>query len=196
MLPLLPLKLILNFDIIFKTFSLLIMHWGLCFLREFSKVAIEFTETEYKLLAEIQHGMPKTSTPYKDVAEKLGVETEDVLEILRNWKDDGKIRRIGAIVNHFKVGLQAGAMVVWQAPSDKVAEVGKILSSFSQVSHAYERPSSDQWPYNLYTMVHGADAETVNATVKEMSQAAGVDNYMQLETQRELKKVPPTYIID
>jgi hypothetical protein len=45
-------------------------------------------------------------------------------------------------------------------------------------------------------MVHGADAESVNATVKEMSRACGVDNYMQLETERELKKVPPTYIID
>ena len=85
---------------------------------------------------------------------------------------------------------------VWQGPSDRIDEIGKILASFPQVSHAYERPSSDQWPYNLYTMVHGADAESVNATVKEMSRACGVDNYMQLETERELKKVPPTYIID
>jgi DNA-binding Lrp family transcriptional regulator len=159
-------------------------------------VAIEFTETEYKLLAEIQHGLPRTRTPYRDVAEKIGVDTQEVLEILKNWNADGKIRRIGAIVNHFKVGLQGGAMVVWKAPSDRIEEVGKMLASFPQVSHAYERPSSDQWPYNLYTMVHGADADAVNATVKEMSRIAGVDNYMQLETKRELKKVPPTYIIE
>jgi hypothetical protein len=44
-------------------------------------------------------------------------------------------------------------------------------------------------------MVHGANAESVNATIKEMSLAVGVDNYLQLETERELKKVPPTYII-
>jgi DNA-binding Lrp family transcriptional regulator len=87
-------------------------------------------------------------------------------------------------------------MVVWQVEQGRVEEVGRLFASFPEVSHAYERPSSGQWPFSLYTMVHGADQDEVVATVKKMSQQAGVENYRQLETIRELKKVPPTYIIE
>ena len=139
--------------------------------------------------------MPNTRTPYKDVAEKLGIDVARVLAILKNWKNDGRLRRVGAIVNHFKVGLQSGAMVVWQTEQGRIEEVGKLFASFPEVSHAYERPSSEQWPFNIYTMVHGADQDALAATVKKMSEQAGVDNYRQLETIRELKKVPPTYIL-
>ena len=159
-------------------------------------MANELSDVEYKLLADIQHGLPKTATPYADVAKNIGVEVDEVISILKNWKADGRIRRIGAIVNHFKVGLEGGSMVVWVARADKVIEIGEMFSSFSEVSHAYERPSNENWPFNLYTMVHGADAESVTATVKKMSVASGVENYHQLETERELKKVPPTYIIE
>jgi DNA-binding Lrp family transcriptional regulator len=166
------------------------------YVRGFSNLEKILSELERRLLAEIQHGMPKTSTPYKDVAEKLGVDVDQVLEILKNWKNDGRLRRVGAIVNHFKVGLQSGAMVVWQVEPNRIEEVGKLFASFPEVSHAYERPSSEQWPFNIYTMVHGADQDAVIDTVKKMSQQAGVENYRQLETVRELKKVPPTYIIE
>ena len=159
-------------------------------------MAIELSDIEYKLLAEIQHGLPRTATPYADVAKTIGTDVEEVLTILKNWKADGRIRRVGAIVNHFKVGLEGGSMVVWAAPSDKVVEMGELLSSFPEVSHAYERPSGENWPFNLYTMVHGQDSASVNATVKRMSEASGISDYHQLETERELKKVPPTYIIE
>lgn len=159
-------------------------------------MAMTLSDVERKLLAEIQHGLPATSTPYKDVADTIGVDVEEVLSILNNWKQDKRMRRVGAIVNHFKVGLQGGAMVVWQVEKDRITEVGEQLASFTEVSHAYERPCSERWPYNLYTMVHGQTADDVAATIKKMSSQTGIKNYKQLETIRELKKVPPTYIIE
>lgn len=158
-------------------------------------MAMTLSEVERKLLAEIQHGLPATATPYKDAAATIGVDVEEVLAILNTWKADGRMRRVGAIVNHFKVGFQGGAMVVWQVEESKIKEIGEQLGSFAEVSHAYERPSSDQWPYNLYTMVHGQSSEDVDDTIKKMSVESGVKKYMQLETIRELKKVPPTYVI-
>jgi DNA-binding Lrp family transcriptional regulator len=159
-------------------------------------LAMTLSDVERKLLAEIQHGLPATSTPYKDVAETIGVGVEEVLAILNNWKQDKRMRRVGAIVNHFKVGLKGGAMVVWQVEKDRIKEVGEQLASFTEVSHAYERPFSEQWPYNLYTMVHGQGGDDVEKTIKKMSSQTGIKNYKQLETIRELKKVPPTYILE
>lgn len=154
----------------------------------------QISDIEQKILAAIQHGLPKSQNPFKDMAENIGIETEQLLTILKNWKQQGKIRRIGAIVNHFKVGLGAGAMVVWQVEPERTEEVGKSLAEFEEVSHAYERRTDENWPYSLYTMVHGKSDEDVRQTVQRMSQACGLSNYRILVTEKELKKVPPTYI--
>ena len=154
------------------------------------------SDTEKRILAALQHGLPQTLTPYEDVANRAGIPTDQLLNILKGWKKSGKIRRMGAIVNHFNIGLSAGSMVTWQVEPGRVEHVGEILASFDQVSHAYERPGNENWPYNLYTMVHGCDPANVHQTVMEMSNACGVTDFKELTTERELKKVPPTYIVD
>ena len=154
------------------------------------------SETEKQVLRIIQHGMPRSMTPFADMAQKAGIETEQLLDVIKGWKADGSLRRIGAIVNHYEVGLSAGMMVVWQVEADRIEEVGKKLAEFPEVSHAYERIATEDWPYNLYTMVHGASTEQVEKTVEAMSKACGVENFRGLITEKELKKVPPTYIVD
>ncbi len=97
-------------------------------------------------------------------------------------------------MNHFKVGLGAGAMVVWKVGPELTKEVGEVFAGFREVSHAYERHTDKNWPYSLYTMVHGKSDEDVQRTIRRMSQACGISNYRILVTEKELKKVPPTYI--
>lgn len=154
------------------------------------------SDLEKRILTVLQKGFPLTLTPYRDMASRIGIDPERLLDVLRRWEADGKLRRIGAVVSHVKMGLAAGSMVVWQVAPTRAEEVGRILASFTQVSHAYQRQTSPSWPYNLYTMVHGADSGEVDRTVREMSKACGVKKYCQLHTKRELKKVPPTYIMD
>jgi len=155
----------------------------------------EISDIEQKILAVLQHGLPESQTPFRDMAEKIGIDTEQLLGVLNDWKKQGKIRRMGAIVNHVKVGLSGGAMVVWQVEPSRTEEVGKILAGFEEVSHAYERRTYENWPYSLYTMVHGKSEEDVQQIVQRMSRACGISNYHILVTEKELKKVPPTYII-
>ncbi|MBN1806175.1 MAG: hypothetical protein JW837_13085 [Sedimentisphaerales bacterium] len=154
----------------------------------------KLTDIEKKILAVLQYGLPESQKPFNQMAEKIGMDTEKLLKILKDWKEQGKIRRIGAIVNHFKVGLDSAAMVVWQVEQGQVEQVGKTLAQFEEVSHAYERYSDENWPYDLYTMVHGKNDKEVQQTVSRMSKACGISNFRILSTQKELKKVPPTYI--
>lgn len=154
----------------------------------------QLSDIERKILTAIQHGLPESRNPFKDMAEKIGIETEQLLDVLTKWKKEGIIRRIGAIVNHFKVGLRGGAMVVWQVEPEQTEKVGRILAGFEEVSHAYERPVYKNWPYSIYTMVHGKSDDDVQQTVQRMSKASGISNYRILITEKELKKVPPTYI--
>lgn len=152
------------------------------------------SDVEARVLTVLQKGFPETWNPYKDMAEKAGIDAEKFISILENWNRQGKLRRIGAIVNHLKVGFSAGAMVAWQVEPEFVERVGMILAGFKEVSHAYERRTTEYWPYNVYTMVHGKDMQAVEQIVMRMSRACGITDYRILATEKELKKVPPEYI--
>lgn len=151
---------------------------------------------ERRILSAIQYGMPMSRSPYQELSAQIGIDEGQLLEVLRQWKAEGKIRRLGAIVNHFRMGHGVGAMVVWAVPEDNIEEVGNLFASFPKVSHAYQRPSSEQWPYDLYTMVHASDENELETTIEAMSLKSGIKQFCQLKTVRELKKVPPTYIIE
>ncbi len=152
------------------------------------------SDIERRILAALQDGLPKSRTPYGDLAREIGISVEELFAVLDRWKRDGTIRRIGAIVNHFQIGLGDGAMVVWKVEPQRVAEVGALLAGFEEVSHAYERQATPDWEYNVYTMVHGSTREEVQRTVERMSEAVGISDYQVLSTQKELKKVPPRYV--
>jgi len=70
----------------------------------------QISDIERRILAVLQEGFPQSETPYKDMAEMVGIDTKRLLAVLENWKHEGKLRRIGSIVDHFKVGLSGGAM--------------------------------------------------------------------------------------
>ncbi len=154
----------------------------------------QLSEKEKKVLAVIQNGFPISQNPFEQMAAEVGVETKDFLQVLEKWKKDGILRRAGAIVNHFKAGFGVSAMVVWKVEAKKVENAGKILAGFKEVSHAYERQTAENWPYNLYTMVHCETIEALKNVVNKMSQASGIKEYKILLTEKELKKVPPTYV--
>ena len=154
----------------------------------------QISDIERRILAALQGGFPRSQTPYQDVTEHVGIETKQLLAVLKEWKQEGKLRRIGSIIDHFKVGLSGGAMVAWRVEPELIEQVGTTLAGFKEVTHAYERKIAENWPYNLYTMVHGADIQDVEQIVERMSQACRVSDYRILTTQKELKKVPPTYV--
>lgn len=153
-------------------------------------------ELERDILRAIQHGMPVSLTPYQDIADGIGISVDQLLEVLREWVSEKKIRRVGAIVNHFQIGHGAGAMVVWNVAEERIDEIGTLFSSLPRVSHAYQRPVQKHWPYNLYTMVHASDKNELGRTLREMSRKSGIRDYRALKTVQELKKVPPTYVIN
>ncbi len=87
-------------------------------------------------------------------------------------------------------------MVVWHVPEDRLDSVGKLFVSFTNVSHVYLRPAKKQWPYNLYTMVHASDIEELETKIETMSRQSRITEFRALKTVKELKKVPPAYIVE
>jgi len=137
--------------------------------------------------------MAVTQHPYLGIAEKLGISEEVLLNTLKGLCKKGVIRRFGATIRHQKSGFKANAMTAWKVEEDRIDEVGKQMASFKEVSHCYRRNPSDEWPYNLYTMIHARDEESCRQTAHRMSEAASVDTYKLLFSRRELKKTSMKY---
>ena len=77
---------------------------------------------------------------------------------LRSFKERKLMRRFAAVMNHRTAGFKANAMGVWAVPDDELDEIGPQMAGLRAVSHCYRRPTYDDWPYSVFTMVHGKNA--------------------------------------
>ena len=151
------------------------------------------SELEKRIIAAVQGDIPVTSRPYRPIAEKLGIDEDTLLEALKGLVRRGVIRRFGATLRHQNSGFEANAMTAWQVDEDQIERVGKIMAAFRQVSHCYRRDPTVQWPYNLYTMIHGTSEVECRKTARHMAEKTGIDTYRLLFSKKELKKVSMQY---
>jgi DNA-binding Lrp family transcriptional regulator len=121
-----------------------------------------------QLIAAVQNGLPITSRPYLDIAEKLAITEQEVISRLAQLKQQGLIKRFGVIVHHRKLGYQANAMVVWNIPDDLVDDIGRRMSQEKFVNLCYQRPRRENWNYNLYCMIHGKNRDTVFTQLQQL----------------------------
>ena len=130
------------------------------------------TPEERDLVIEIQGGLPITETPYTDVADAIDADVDWVIETIKRFNEEGKVRRIGVIPNHYALGYTENGMTVWDVPEDVLADVGPAVASLEFVTHCYERPRhAGVWEYNFFAMTHGrteAESEQRIAEVKSL----------------------------
>ncbi|MFD1514712.1 Lrp/AsnC family transcriptional regulator [Halomarina rubra] len=153
------------------------------------------TPAERDLVLEIQGGLPVTATPYADVAAAVGQDTEWVVSTIKRFDQEGKVRRVGVIPNHYALGYTENGMTVWNVPDDLVAEVGPAVASLEFVTHCYQRPRHEPvWSYNFFAMTHGrSEAESqdrIEQVRERMSEFWDVDDedWDSLFSTRILKK--------
>jgi DNA-binding Lrp family transcriptional regulator len=129
---------------------------------------------ELAVVRATQGGLPLVPRPYEEIARRLGVTQDTVLGALRHMLADGRIRRIGAVPNHYALGYTANAMSVWDVSDDAVGELGRAVGALPFVTHCYRRPRRlPQWPYNLFAMVHGKDRAETGRKILEIEALLG-----------------------
>lgn len=148
-------------------------------------------ELDRKIVLATQAGLPVAQRPYDLVAEQVGENAGLVKQRLQVMLDEGRIRRIGLVPNHYRLGYIANGMSVWDIKDSEVIQAGELVGSLEMVSHCYQRPRAlPDWPYNLFAMVHGHQREEVEGKVAEIAQLLGkcVRSYDILFSTRILKK--------
>jgi DNA-binding Lrp family transcriptional regulator len=131
-------------------------------------------EMDRSIVQATQQGLPLQKAPYTEVAANCGCDTETVLRRMQRMLDRGVIRRIGAVPNHYRLGLKGNGMSVWDVEDERLQELGARVGRLDFVSHCYQRPRHPPlWPYNLFAMVHGHNRDEVNAKLEEIESLLG-----------------------
>lgn len=181
----------------------------------------ELSESDKIRIRLLSDDLPHSLTPFTDLLERhceASTTThnreasgrsnlEAFLDSARADLSSRRMRRFGAVLRHQQAGFPCNAMVCFdigsmlQAPGTRietsvpvdVSAAGTILAANPHVSHCYERPAFEGFPYNVYAMFHAQSDDELNQFVTEAAIALGNPKFAVLHSVRELKKTSYRY---
>ena len=158
--------------------------------------AVDYDELDIAVIRATQGDMPVVSEPYAAAALELGMTEDALLAHMRGMVDRGLLRRVAAILYHRRAGFSANGMGVWKVPADRIAELGPRMASFRGISHCYQRPTYEDWPYSVFTMAHGRSKDECDAVLDAIAADTGIEERATLYSSTEFKKVRLLYFTD
>ncbi|HSD82031.1 MAG TPA: Lrp/AsnC family transcriptional regulator [Solirubrobacteraceae bacterium] len=153
-----------------------------------------FDEFDREVVRATQGDLPVVPEPFAPAAERLGIGVPQLLDHLAGMRERGLLRRVAAILFHRRAGFSANGMGVWQVPEDRILEVGPRMASFRGISHCYQRPTYEDWPYQIFTMAHGRSKAECDAILDAIADEIGcIEDRATLYSSTEFKKIRLLY---
>ena len=158
---------------------------------------VAYDERDKDVIRATQGDLPVVSEPWAPAAAALGMPVDELLAHLEGMRERGLLRRVAAILFHRRAGFSANGMGVWQVPDDRIDEIGPRMASFRGISHCYERPTYEDWPYQIFTMAHGRSKEECDAILDAIAaQFPEIQDRATLYSSTEFKKIRLLYFTD
>jgi siroheme decarboxylase len=151
------------------------------------------SEDDKSAIRALQEDIPLTPRPFDLWGEGVGLTYGELLDRAHDLQRRKIMRRFSAVLYHRKAGFRANAMGVWKVPDERIEEVGEMFAQYQAVSHCYQRPTYEDWPYAIFSMVHGRSEEECEAVLAAMAEETGLTEYASLYSTREYKKTRVRY---
>jgi DNA-binding Lrp family transcriptional regulator len=155
-----------------------------------------YDDFDVAVIRATQGHQPVVPEPYTAPAAELGVPVPRLLDHMAGMAERGLLRRVAAILFHRRAGFSANGMGVWQVPEERIAELGPRMAAVRGISHCYQRPTYEDWPYSVFTMAHGRSKEECDAVLDSIAADTGIDERATLYSSTEYKKVRLLYFTD
>jgi siroheme decarboxylase len=155
-----------------------------------------YDELDVAVIKALQGDMPVVSEPFAAAAAELGMEQAKLLAHLEGMQERRLLRRVAAILFHRRAGFSANGMGVWKVPEEKIMEIGPRMAAFRGISHCYQRPTYQDWPYSVFTMAHGRSKEECDAILDSIAESTGIEERSTLYSSTEFKKIRLLYFTD
>jgi DNA-binding Lrp family transcriptional regulator len=154
------------------------------------------SDVDRRFVEILQRDLPLVPAPFDVWAAEAGIDPDELLERGRVFVERAYMRRFAAVLNHRKAGFGANGMAVWRVPEERVEELGPQMAAFRAVSHCYRRPTYEDWPYTLFTMVHARSREACEETIAAIAEETGLtatEDRVVLYSTYEFKKIRLVY---
>jgi DNA-binding Lrp family transcriptional regulator len=155
-----------------------------------------YDEFDRAVVRATQGDLPVIPEPFAPAAAELGIPQDELLAHLNGMQERRLLRRVAAILYHRRAGFSANGMGVWKVPDDRILEIGGRMSAFRGISHCYQRPTYEDWPYSVFTMAHGRSKEECDAILESIAQQTGIHDRATLYSSTEFKKIRLLYFTD
>lgn len=152
-----------------------------------------YDDFDVAVIRALQGDMPVVPEPYAPAAAALGVTQEKLLDHLAGMQERGLLRRVAAILFHRRAGFSANGMGVWKVPDEQILDVGRQMAAVRGISHCYQRPTYEDWPYSVFTMAHGRSKEECDAILDSIAATHGITERATLYSSTEFKKIRLLY---
>jgi len=157
---------------------------------------VPYDELDVAVVRATQGDLPVVPEPYVDAAKAVGLSVEQLLDHMAGMKERGLLRRVAAILFHRRAGFSANGMGVWKVPEEKIAELGPQMAAYRGISHCYQRPTYEDWPYSVFTMAHGRSKEECDAILDAIADEFSITERATLYSSTEFKKIRLLYFTD
>jgi DNA-binding Lrp family transcriptional regulator len=157
-----------------------------------------YDERDIAVIRALQGPMEAIERPYDAAASEVGMTTEELLAHLGGMVERKLLRRVAAILFHRRAGFSANGMGVWKVPEAEIMATGARMASFRGISHCYQRPTYEDWPYSVFTMAHGRSKEECDAVLDSIAEDCGMgpEDRATLYSSTEYKKIRLHYFTD
>lgn len=152
-------------------------------------------DVDRQIIGLLQGDIPLCSHPFLELADKLDMTEEEIVERIRAMRQSGHLRRWGAVLRHRQAGYVANAMVAWRVDPEQADQAGQVMAEFKEISHCYLRQVPESFNYNLFTMIHARSPQELNRLLDQVASRTGLKEYIVVASRQELKKASMKYIV-
>ncbi len=128
----------------------------------------ELSPLDRRILDLLQQEFPIDAEPYRVIAEKLQCSESEILARIQLLKDNGVIRRIGAVLDARNMGFYS-TLCTCMVPKDRIEEVAGLINKQPGVTHNYLRDN----PYNIWFTITAASAAEAGMIINRLQTDSG-----------------------
>ena len=135
-----------------------------------------------RVLTALQDGIPISNRPFKDMADSVGLDEDDLIKRVNRLKDTGLLKRIDFRLNFDELGI-ASTLVGCRMPENRLDRAKETISACRNITHNYLRKHR----LNMWFTLSATSTEALNSLLTKLRADLGADEMISFPTRNRLK---------
>lgn len=130
----------------------------------------DLSKLDRQLINRLQDDLPLVSNPFATIGDDLGLSEQDIVDKVRQLRDDGFLTRFGPFFDAEALG-GAFCLCAMSCPEDRFEDVLTKVNAHAEVAHNYERDHR----LNMWFVLATESRGDIMRTAKEIEHDTGLE---------------------